>query len=195
MTYSELKTQIAAWMHRDDLTGQIDTFIDLFEARANKNLRVPDMEKRATATPLGEYVSLPTDFLELRNIQVNTNPICLLEYAPPQKIDAMNGLTGNPQYYSLVGNEFQIYPSAEGSEVEITYFTEIPALSDENTSNWLISSHPDYYLTGCILEAMLYTMDDRAMNYMAMVQEKESSINQRGNAKKYGSGPLVVSAI
>lgn len=195
MTYSELKTQIAAWLHRGNLTAQIDTFIDLFEARANRNLRIPEMEKRATSTPTGEYVALPSDFLELRNIQLNSTPPFLLEYAPPQKIDAMALTTGKARYYTLVGDEFQFAPSAAGSEIEISYFATIPALSDSNTSNFLLASDPDYYLMGCLYEACIFTRDDRANQYGQITSEKEASINSRGNSKQYGSGPLVVSAI
>lgn len=195
MDYADLKTQIEAFMHRDDLTASLDTFIDLFEARVNRTLRVPEMENRATSTPTGEYVALPTDFVELRNIQINTSPVRLLEYASPQKIDAMSSLTGVPIYYTLVGNEFQLSPSAAGYEVEIDYYAKVPALDSTTTTNWLIDSHPDYYLAGCILEACLFTLDERATEYAAIVGNKEEWIKRAGKSKQYGSGPLVVSAI
>lgn len=195
MNYSDLKAQIAAWMHRDDLTASIDTFIDLFEAQASRNLRVPEMEKRATSTPTDAYIALPDDFLELRNIQINSDPVRLLEYASPQKIDAMSYLTGVTRYYTLVGNEFQTHPSAADSEVEMAYYGKIPALDETTTTNWLIDSNPDYYLAGCLLQAYLFTLDDRASAYASMVAEKEAFINSSGKSKQYGSGPLVVSAV
>lgn len=195
MNYTELKTAIADWEHRSYDAGKVDLFIDLFEARVNRNLRVPEMEKRATATPTSEYVALPTDFLELRNIQINGSSVTLLEYASPQKIDAMGLTTGTSRYYSLVGNEFQLNPSAAGSTVEIAYYGKITPLSDANLTNFLIDSHPDYYLMGCIHEALIYAIDDRAAQVAQMVAEKEASIIRKGTAKKYGAGPLVVSAV
>lgn len=195
MTYAELKTNIADWLHRSDLTAKIDTFIDLFEARVNRSLRVPEMEKRATATPTDEYVALPDDFLELRNIQINGSVTTLLEYASPQKIDASGLTTGTARYYSLVGNEFQLNPSAADSEVEIAYYGKITPLDDTNTSNFLLESHPDYYLMGCIYEALVYTIDDRRNEVAQIVAEKEDAIMRKGKDKQYGSGPLVVTAI
>ena len=195
MNYTELKTAVADWEHRSYDAGKVDTFIDLFEARINRNLRVPEMEKRATATPTDAYVALPTDFLELRNIQINTSPPTLLEYASPQKIDAMGLNSGAAKYYSLVGNQFQINPSASGSVVEISYYGKITALSDTSLTNFLIDSHPDYYLMGCIHEALLYTIDDRAGQVAQMVGEKEAAIMRQGRKKQYGSGPIVVSAV
>lgn len=195
MTYATLKTDIAAWMHRSDLTAQIDTFIDLFEARANRNLRVPEMEVRSITTLEAEYVALPSDFLEVRNVQLNADRVLLLEYASPQKIDAMRLVTGDPRYYSVVGNEMQFSPPALDSEIEIDYYAKIPALSDSNTSNWLLDSNPDYYLMGALYEASLYTQDASAAQLAALVAEKEEAINRRGRGKNYGAGPLVVSAV
>lgn len=195
MNYAELKTAIADWGHRSYGAGKVDDFIDMFEARVNRILRVPEMEKRATSTPTSQYVNLPTDFLELRNIQINTSPVTLLEYASPQKIDAMGMTTGTAKYYSLVGNQFQINPSASGSVVEIAYYGKITALSSTNTTNFLIDSNPDYYLMGCIYEAALYAVDDRAGQVAQIVAEKEAAIIRQGRSKQYGSGPLVVSSV
>ena len=42
-TYSNLKTEIASYLNRDDLTTNIDTFIDLAESRHAKDLRLREM--------------------------------------------------------------------------------------------------------------------------------------------------------
>jgi hypothetical protein len=55
MTYAELKTAIANYLNRSDLTSDIDTFIDNVEAELNRRLRTKDMIKRATATADAQY--------------------------------------------------------------------------------------------------------------------------------------------
>ncbi|MHB1176076.1 MAG: phage adaptor protein [Sulfuriferula sp.] len=193
MNYSELKDNIAAWLHRDDLSAQLDLFIDLFEARANSRLRTNEMQKRSTSTPTTEYVPLPADFIELRNIQINGNKVSLLEYASPQKIDAMGLVSGPSKYYTIIANELQINPSASGSEVEIAYYATIPALSTTNLTNWLIDRYPEYYLMGCVQQALIYTLDDRAAQAEQAILGMEAEINR--NSKRSISGPMVVSAI
>ena len=42
--YANLKTTIANFLARDDLTSEIDDFIDLTEADFNRRLRVRSME-------------------------------------------------------------------------------------------------------------------------------------------------------
>jgi hypothetical protein len=47
-TFAELKTAIASWLDRSDLTSTIPDFITLFESVANRRLRVRQMEKTIT---------------------------------------------------------------------------------------------------------------------------------------------------
>ena len=49
-TYAELQTAVANWLDRGDLTDRIQEFIDLAEARINRNLRLRLMETTATGT-------------------------------------------------------------------------------------------------------------------------------------------------
>ena len=51
-TYSELKTSIANWLNRDDLTTQIPDFISLAEENASLLVRHWRMENRATAAKI-----------------------------------------------------------------------------------------------------------------------------------------------
>ena len=43
MTYDELKTQIADFLNRSDLTSKLDSFIDITEGELNRRLRTKDM--------------------------------------------------------------------------------------------------------------------------------------------------------
>ena len=73
MTYSELKTNIANYLNRSDLTSFLDIFIDNTEAELNRRLRTKDMVKRATATADSQYLALPTDWLEAINVEITSN--------------------------------------------------------------------------------------------------------------------------
>ena len=48
-TYDDLKTALASWLARDDLTEFIPDFITLFEASACRELRVRPAETTATS--------------------------------------------------------------------------------------------------------------------------------------------------
>ena len=88
-TYSDLKTSIANFLARDDLTSQIPDFITLAEARMSRELDTRSMEKRATATTVAGdgFISLPTDLREIRNVQLNTDPVKTLEFYTVQMLN------------------------------------------------------------------------------------------------------------
>lgn len=192
MNYAELKTAISAWGHRNDLSANADTFIDLVEARASRNLRALEMETLEIVVPSGVTQALPTGFMGFKNIQVNLSYTKTLEYASPQKL-ALAGLTsGDPHYYTINGNLVEFSPSASGSNVEWAYYKAIPALSDTNTSNWLISKHPDYYLMGCIQQVRIFSGKGEDAQTEIQLQGIERKINSA--AKTAMSGPIVVVA-
>ena len=67
-TYTELKTSIANWLNRTDLTSEIaEDFIVLAEKDFNSKLRIRKMNATdASFTINAETVALPTGFLQLR---------------------------------------------------------------------------------------------------------------------------------
>lgn len=163
MNYDDLISAIAAYMTRTDLGPQIPTFIKLTEARINREVRVRQMECRATATISGQFSTLPDNFLQMRNIQVNTNPVTPLQYVTPQRADVIRqgSLQGDPQFFSVVGNRLELIPIPQQAyTVEMTYYERVPSISPTQTSNWLLTDHPDIYLNGCLVQACLVTQED-----------------------------------
>jgi len=170
-TYSDLKTAIANFLARDDLTTQIPDFIRLAEARMSRELDTRSMEKRATATTVAGdgFISLPTDLREIRNVQLNTDPVKTLEYYTMQMLNThYSGQgQGKPKGYSIVGVEIALKPIPDAAyTLEIVYGESLDALSDTNTNNTILTRHPDAYLYGSLMNAYTFLMDEtRATQY------------------------------
>jgi len=167
-TFSGLKTTIADYLNRDDLTSIIPSFITLAEAKFNRKLRVRQMVKRATATLDTQYIAFPSDFLQAKEFQLNTNPITYLQYVTQNQGDYGSASqyisVGKPQYYTIIGTQIEVIPTPDtGYTGELTYYGKITALSDSNTSNWLLVYAPDLYLYGALLEAAPYLKDDERL--------------------------------
>jgi hypothetical protein len=167
-TFSGLKTTISDYLNRDDLTSIIPSFITLAEAKFNRKLRVRQMVKRATATLDTQYFAFPGDFLQAKEFQLNTNPITYLQYVTQNQGDYGSAnqfiSAGKPQFYTIIGTQIQVIPTPDtGYTGELTYYGKIPALSDSNTSNWLLVYAPDLYLYGALLEATPYLKDDERL--------------------------------
>jgi hypothetical protein len=164
-TYAELQTAVASWLDRSDLTTNIPDFITLAEARIARRLRVRGVEERST-TPLvsgQQYYALPSDFLQARNVQINTNPLNVLTYRTPEELDKEypSDTSGTPAAFTIIGEEIQLKPiPSSGDTMEIAYFKRLPALSDSNTTNWLTANAPDLLLYGSLIEAEAFLVND-----------------------------------
>lgn len=199
-TYSELKTAVANFLARTDLTTQIPDFIQLAEARMSRELETRSQEKRATATLTAndEFVALPTDLREVREVKLNTSPNTVLEYRSPTALDSQfTGGTGKPQAYSIIGNEIKFRPIPDsGYTAEIVYIGSLTALSDSNTTNTILSRHPDAYLSGALAEAYVYLMDDaRAQLYDGKFGRAIEEIKKDEQRAHYGTGTLHMTSI
>jgi hypothetical protein len=190
-SYSALRTAIITWTHRQDLGAAIDDFIDLTENRLNRDLRVSQMEVRATAPADSEYLALPTDFLALRNIQLNTSPVRELVFVAPAEMDRLADNDNTLVRYTIVGDEIQLNATSSYS-LEISYYAKIPALDDTNTTNWVIDTHPDVYLYGCLAEAFSYIQnDEQAMKYMNLFMDGMEQIKRLDRDRRYGQSMWV----
>lgn len=199
-TYSELKTAVANFLARTDLTDQIPNFIQLAEARLSRELETRDQEKRATATLTSgdEFIALPTDMREIREIKLNANPNVVLEYKSPTALDTTyTGASGKPLAYSIVGGELKVRPIPDDSyTAEIIYIGSLSALSDTNTTNVMLTRHPDAYLSGSLVEAYTYLMDEqRASTYDAKFTRSIEEIRKDEQRSHYGTGALHISSI
>ena len=116
-TFGELKTAIANFLARSDLTDRIPEFISLAEARMGRELSTRSQEKRSTATVSGgdAFVSLPTDLRSVRLVKLNSSPTEVLEYYTPVRLDEMysSGATGKPRAYTVVGAEIKFAPTPD----------------------------------------------------------------------------------
>lgn len=163
-TYSELQSAVGDFLNRQDLTTVIPTFIALAEADLNRSIRHRSMLTRSTATIDTQFTALPTDFLEAKNIQLNSEPITVLRYVTMEHADLVRqrNPTGQPVYYSIVGDTLEVVPVPDASfTAELTYYKKLTALSDSDTTNWLLSYHPDVYLYGTLMQSAPYLKDDQ----------------------------------
>tara|TARA_B100000676_G_scaffold301096_1_gene347756 strand:+ start:1870 stop:2487 length:618 start_codon:yes stop_codon:yes gene_type:complete len=180
-TYSELKSAIADWLNRDDLTSVIPSFIELAEAELTRNLRHRKMIARADATINSEYTQTPTDWFQTQTLILETDPVTTLEYLTPEALNAKRAestANGKPLFYTMIGTEIQVYPVPSGDHTaEMVYYSKIPSLSDSETTNWLLTLAPDIYLYGSLMQSAPYLQDDNRLSvWNALYQKKIEDI-------------------
>ena len=197
MTYAELTSAITSWLHRSDLTAQIDTFIDLTEAAITRGLRTLEMETTTTVSAAAS-IALPTGFLEMRSIKLDVNPEHPLDYVPPYTRAALSdGASGVPAYYTIYNNLIYLLPTPDSSyNVTISYYKSITPLDSTNTSNFLSTGHPDLYLNGCLEQAYLYVQNPAmSQAHNAKFEQLLARINGRSKEARWSGAPKAVRAM
>jgi hypothetical protein len=192
-TYSELQTAVANWLDRDDLSARIPEFISLAEARFNRLLRLRSMESKQTASTVGAQrnYNLPASYIQMRNFQLNTDPITTLSYVTPEIYDRLWGGStgGTPKFYTIVADEISLGP-IPGSVItmEMLFYKRFDNLSASTTTNWLLTYAPDIYLYASMLEAEPFIMNDERVPLWATALERAITDMQEQDNKDRHSG-------
>ena len=173
-TFAELKTQIGDFLNRDDLTSVIPTFIDLAESQINRDVRHWRMENRVTTSVTTQYFVRPSDWVQTLRLRLTGGGTDCLELisgsAMDDKRSASNDVSGTPAYYRHVEDQFEVFPTPSSStDIELVYLQSLPALSDANTTNWLLTYAPDIYLYGSLLHSAPYLQDDTRLTVWAQL--------------------------
>ena len=196
--YTELQTAVANWLDRDDLTARIPEFIALAEARFNRVLRLRSMETKQTASTAAAQrnYALPTNYIQMRNFQLNTSPLTTLSYVTPEIYDRLWGGSsgGTPKFYTILADEISLGP-IPGSVItmEMLFYKKFDNLSGSVATNWLITNAPDIYLYGTMLEAEPFIMnDERVQLWAAALERGVSDLQEQDNKDRHSGSALRV---
>ena len=192
-TYSELQAAVGNWLDHGLFAARIPEFIALFEAAANRRLRVREQEAATTLMPSSGAAALPADYLAWRRVTWTGSPRVELQYVHPSYLQAAYPSTpsARPRVFSIEGSVLKIRP-VDATALEFDYFQKIPALSAGAATNWLLAAHPDLYLFGALVEAEMFGVnDERAPLWKARRDEIFDEIEKLSN-KTRGSGAMRV---
>ncbi len=203
---TSLITAITEYLAREEdatLIARIPTFIQLTEAKLNRELLVRQMETRATAlvnmlSNEPEFISLPADFQSMRRIRLSSvegKPY--LNYMSPMQVDearvASANTLGRPGGFTIFGTEIELVPTPDQVyTVEMVYRANIPSLNS-NSTNWLLAMAPDVYLYGALLETAPYIKEDgRIQVWGAGFTSALDGLQRLGMTSTFNAGPLQV---
>ena len=173
--YTGLKTSIADFLNRDDLTSVIPDFVALAEAQINRDVRHWRMEARTSGQqdPADEYMQIPADWVETIRLHLTgtgTSVVNLVSRdAMADKRAAQENAAGTPRMYTHANGQFQLFPTPDATtDFELLYYQKIPSLIT-NTDNWLLLEAPDVYLYGALLHSAPYLAEDARLAVWAQL--------------------------
>jgi hypothetical protein len=204
--YTSLQAAVTEYLARDQdttLIARIPTFIQLAEAKFNRQLFVRQMEQRSTAlvdttSSEPEFISLPVDFQSMRRVRLSsvTGKPCL-EFKSGTQMDeyrfGISDVAAQPRYFTVFGGEIELAPTPDQNyTVEMIYRTNIPSLGT-SAANWLLALAPDLYLYGALLEAAPYIKEDgRIQTWGLGFTSALNDLNNLGLTSTFNAGPMTV---
>lgn len=183
MTYSELLTRVASWIHRTDLSAEIPGFVELAEEEINRTLRVRQMETVLAATAIsGNLITPAADVVDVKELWISGQANNEIKPQSLKTVVAEN-THGLPTLYAWEGLDLRF--NGAGS-VEGVLYERVPALVDAG-SNWLSVNAPSVYLFGALKYAKMFVGDDHTADEARFMQ----AMNDVGGNDQRRFGSLV----
>lgn len=197
LTYSDLSTAIGSWEERTFTSGETDDFILIAEANANLRL-ASDYRRRGTATVNTDssgIATLPTSFIGMTSLTRD-----VLGSLPLKQVSHGALIERNPyevsddaQVYALTSSTTLVVSPVTDDDFIAVYSTVVPALSGSNTTNWLLTLAPHYYLFSCQAAAAAMFKDYQTA---ALLDGKANDILDQvisqGNVAEYANAELTL---
>jgi len=173
MNYTDLQTEVAAYLHRTDLTSYIPGFITKAENKINAKMRCPDQYVLSTVstTTNSRFAALPTGLTELKKLWYTDETVAdALQYLTPEQMSTYQvTFTGKPGFYTVTDQiEFE-QPASSVYSINIRYLAKLNIAND--STNWLLTNHEDCYLFGALAEAGPFIGTQRYIEYKNLFKE------------------------
>ena len=191
-TYAELQDAIASWLNKPEVAQSVPTFIALAEAQIARDVRHWKQEKRVTTSVDERYENLPNDWLEIQLVALTTGK--MLQTVSMSEMAAMRAASdtaATPRYVRLTADQIEFYPTpSAATDISMLYYARIPALSDTETTNWLLTDAPDVLLYGALMHSAPYLTDDaRVPVWSSLYQAGVKTLNLESQ-KGRTAGPM-----
>lgn len=198
-SYSQLKTDIASWLKRDDLTDEIPYFIRMAELRIYRKMRIRCMETALNGTIASGVIAIPSGYCALKFAYVNGSPTTPLERKDAEWIYnnyPTRSADGKPFYIAREGDNFIFGPYPDSAyTVKGVYYKRLDPLSDSNTTNWFTANAPDLLLYASLCEAAPFMLnDERVQLWETKLSVVAERVQREDDEEEFSGSPLAVTA-
>lgn len=211
MTRAELFASVLDDLNREDKANKCPEWLASAASRINMFLRDERMVKRAIMPITETLFALPPDYLQQKSIALRngtlTTPITPgshaggLQYIPADDLDSgiarLPFPATKPVWYTIRGREIELgaWNGSNPYQVDLFYYAELPVLSQDTDTNWLLTKYPQIYKNAMLHFGFNHLLEyDTASGFMSSVMAEIQTLNDNAEKEKYGSGPLVMSA-
>jgi hypothetical protein len=189
-TYANLKTALETWLARSgdvDVVANAADCIAMGESRLNRllDLRMFRADATLTGTVSSRSLTLPTDFVE---------PIALFVTISGSRVALSPKIAGTFVYRTTTG--VPVAWCINGSNIDLDCLLDSAysfsfryrqsfALSDTAPTNWLLTNHPDCYLSAAMVHAAILVGDSNDIQiWQSALNQHIEEINEKENRNR-----------
>lgn len=203
-TYAGLQVSIADWLQRDELTSVIPDFIRLAEASFARRPEI-SVEKDTTINLSTSPTALPSDcrevtdlyYLDAANVVNGKLPINIVSKSELALRAGRYSTSGRPLWASLGANGASLILAPIPDKTytpQISYITNlVPLATAPGNVNALLTSSPDIYLFGSLLQAEPYLKNDARMaTWKRNLEDAIAELDKLNKRRKWSPNTPVI---
>lgn len=197
--YGELKTAVANWINRKDLTSRIPDFINFGESdifrgfrgrTGNVALRCRENLVSAQLVPVDGVIAIPSDFRELKEATIagiGKSPIS------DQFFNKLRNYTGQTANFAMRANDWYQYPLSDTDDTfDIIYYADFSGtLVEDSDTNIILTTFPEMYLYAALVKAEIYIKNDaRTVTWKNELEEQVMAANADARRAEFSGATL-----
>lgn len=214
-TYSKLVDAIQRYLNRydEDTLSMIPLFIDVAQKNILRGSRMPSMEKMVLFTlqdagdndyPVeeglslpNEWIRLPTDYIEMKFIWVDCKTLervtfdQLITYG--SDTDPYTPSFNSAPVFAINAGRLFIKGIDQTTPVKMTYYADIPVISETVSCNPLLQLLPDAFLYFAVAEGFRFLMEEERASYWESLGLKRlEDVKRQVEEAEFSGSPLSI---
>jgi hypothetical protein len=196
-TYAELKSAVEDWLERGDLGSRLADIVTLAESRLNRDipLRAMEADIALTGTSSSRLIALSTvtNFYEPIALYLTTFGVRTKLHPFIGGTKEVGTTNGVPRAWSINGTNIELDKPCDQAHTFSFHYRKSFALSDSSTTTELLTSHPDVYLSACLVEGFSLppAEPDKASYWESRYQAAKREVRNK-EARNKSIAPLTV---
>lgn len=193
--YATLRTAVADYLARDDLTTFVPNFIQNAENKLYRTLNLRNEETALSVAISSGVAAVPSDFKALKFAYYDGTPVDLLQWVTIDELyrdfpDRSSSST-NPSVISREGTNFVFGDVAADGTLKGIYYAKHASLRDTDP-NWYVTNAPEVLLYASLLESAPFIQnDERLLVWRELLMDAVESLKIEQDAAEVSQGQLL----
>lgn len=194
-TYTQLLTAVSTWLDDNQYSAYAADFITLAENRMRRELRLFDMEARATASAStsSRFLALPTGFCAFRRLQLTNTSLYELEFCSQDQLALFrSSSSGQPKRYTITAGQIEFDRTPDSAyTMEMNYYKLTDLVVTTQETNEIFPEFADLYLYCALSEGATFLQEDATV-WENKYQIAKYGAERQNDFKKYPEAKLRV---